>query len=172
MPANFKLVVTRQLGREPNIQFSVAESCIYGWPAVVRNAAMTRSGKPNPNLFYLTCPYLVKKVSNLEDKSLIRKIQEKVKSDTRLSANLKEANRKHGSAWLALAGKTRGQFSIQTPNIAGAGDPLAVKCLHAHLAYHLVDKSNKLGAMVAAEIPELWCSDEMCLDYLKNDGQA
>ena len=74
MPADLKLLVKWQLGREPEIKFSVAESCIYGWPAVVRNAAMTRSGKPNPNLFYLTCPYLVKKVSNLEDKSLIRKI--------------------------------------------------------------------------------------------------
>lgn len=168
MPANFKLVVTRQLGREPNIQFSVAESCIYGWPAVVRNAALTRSGKPNPNLYYLTCPYLVKRVSILEEQGLTQNIQKQVRSDAGLSENLKQANRNHASAWLAQAGRTQAGSTIKPPNIAAAGDPLSVKCLHAHLAYYLVKRSHWVGAMVAAQIPDLWCEDERCRDYAGN----
>lgn len=172
MPANFKLVVTQQLGREPQVQFSVAECCIYGWPAVIRNAALTRSGKPNPNLFYLTCPYLVKKVSILEDQSLTSKIQNKVRSDDGLSENLKQANRNHASAWLAQAGRMQVASTIKPPNIAATGDPLLVKCLHAHLAYYLANRSHRVGSMVAAEIPELWCRNERCRDYANNTVDA
>lgn len=165
MPANFKLVVTRQLGREPNIEFSVAESCIFGWPAVVRNAALTRSGKPNPNLYYLTCPYLVKRVSILEDQSLTRKIQKQVRCDAGLSENLKQANRNHASAWLEQTGRAQAASKIKPPNIAAAADPLSLKCLHAHLAYYLANRNHRVGAMVAVQIPDLWCKDERCRDY-------
>jgi len=53
--------------------------------------------------------------------------------------------------------------------IAGAGDPRMIKCLHAHMAYFLVNDDYLVGREIEAAIVDIWCPDETerCAGWMK-----
>lgn len=159
--AELSRLIARQLGREPAIAFRVERECPFGWPAVLMNEPYTLSGKPNPNIYYLSCPYLRRELARLEDAGFIGRLENKISRDSRLAEDLHKAQEAHREEWLSLAGRTK---SIRggPPRIAAAKDDLRLKCLHAHFAWHLVHGDYLAGKLIVEELEQMWCSDDMC----------
>lgn len=171
-------LVAKQLGRKPSIPFTIAVECHYGWPAVLSNEAITPAGKPNPNLFYLSCPFLRRELARLEDCGYMRTLEETLKLDDDLASDLKESQSRHRQEWIRSAravapgqlagqGAAPGRHEIQAPNIAATRNDLLLKCLHAHLAWFLVHPDYRLGKIIAEQLGGLWCRDETCRRYLQ-----
>lgn len=158
-------LVTRQLSRTPEIDFSVAVTCDFGWPAVIRNAPFTVAGEPNPNLLYLSCPYLRREALVLEDTGMIRELESALAQDEQLAHAMRVAQSEHAQAWRAGAGENWPGGGGAAPRIAAASSDLAVKCLHAHLAWHLDRGDHRLGEMILAAIGERWCRDDTCAGF-------
>lgn len=161
-------IVAWQLGREPEIDFEVALDCPYGWPAVLRSAPFTRSGRPNPNLYYLSCPYLRRRIAVIEDEGAIRRLETLIREDTSLRASVVEAQRAHESEWRLLSGMP--VPPVRSALIAGASEPLALKCLHAHHAWGLAHPGYGLDDMISDLIGEEWCADEPCRQAAEDTG--
>jgi hypothetical protein len=154
-------LVSLQLGRTPAIEFKVEAWCTYGCPAVIRSSPLDREGNPNPNLYYLTCPYLRKRLSRLEDEGMIGALQERLERDPDLMHDVNLAQKEHAREWLeayqGLADAPRSGFRIAQTR----ADAL-LKCLHAHYAFYLVHRDYRLGQVIAGKLGEAWCLDRRC----------
>ena len=62
-----KAIVEAQLGRELKNQFRVVKRCSWGYPQCIQSDLIS-NGKPFPTLFWLTCPFLYKEVSDIDSK--------------------------------------------------------------------------------------------------------
>jgi hypothetical protein len=156
-------VVAAQLGRRPAIEFEVAVVCPYSWPAVLSNSPLNPAGEPNPNLYYLSCPYLQKELSRLEDSGEITKLQELLARDRRMQESLGDAQRRHKRLWQSLVTGNPAAKGYKAPAIAGVGNDLQIKCLHAHYAFYLARGGYLVGDSIAGALPERWCGDNRCL---------
>lgn len=165
-PEKVGRVLEKQLGRRAECEYEVVRSCDYGWPVVITNAPLTRAGAPNPNVYYLTCPYLRKKVAVLEDSGEIEKIQERVRADARLAKTLAHAHREHARAWKKMAARVTEKPAVHSLKIAGARDSQSIKCLHAHYAYFLAHPEYLIGELIAGGIGDPWCDDDRCSRFL------
>jgi len=123
---------------------------------------MTRAGDPNPNLYYLTCPYLLKRLSQLEDQGAIDEIQSMLDEDDDLATGLAEAQEAHRLEWLEADRSSGADSRIDTPNIAGTGGDRLLKCLHAHYAFHILHQGYRLGEIIEVMVGEPWCEDQHC----------
>lgn len=140
--------------------------CIYGWPAVIRNDPLDIHGKPHPNLYYLTCPWLRRKLARLEDSGFIDELQQKIAASTVLYEDLRLRQAEHSEEY-RLAMKSGGFGAPQRVMlIAGARDPGLIKCLHSHLAYFLVNQEYLAGREISAAVSEIWCPDERCVAWV------
>lgn len=141
--------------------------CPYGWPAVINNDAFSREGKPNPNIYYLTCPFLRKAAARLENAGLIARLEARVAVKVALREDLETAQRLHRQEWsrsaAAFTGSGKPNIQASPPNIAAAKDELKIKCLHAHFAWYLTHPDYQLGQLLAQEIGSPWCADKRCL---------
>jgi hypothetical protein len=155
-------VVSAQLGRRPAIVFAVVVACPYGWPAVLRNSPSAPSGEPNPNIYYLSCPYLLKELSRLEDAGGVLELQKLLDRDQRLRQSVKEAQERHRSLWRSLAAGNDSLRGFEAPAIAGAGDEMHIKCLHAHYSFYLAQGGYLLGELIDGMLPGQWCGDDRC----------
>lgn len=159
-------LVARQLKRQPAIKFQIETKCAYGWPAVVRNLPVTSSGEPNPNLYYLTCPWLRRELARLEDSGYIDKLQRLLISDHQLDYDTKRAQKQHVEEYRAAV-RSCGAGDDKVQNyIAGSGQPRLLKCLHAQMAFYLVHQDYLLGRAIAEKIGELWCPDQRCSSWM------
>lgn len=165
-------VVARQLGRPASIQFVVRVKCPYKWPAVIENRPINSAGKPNPNLYYLTCPYLVRHLSRLEDRKFSRTFKRIINEDARLLKILHSAQRKHARIWHEMASGQSCRKGAEGPLIAGARDETHIKCLHAHFAYYLAHPEYEPGKIIATKLGEIWCRDQQCKKFFETDGQG
>lgn len=158
--------MTKQLGRQLAIRYQVAAECEYGWPNVLRNLPVGTSGEPNPNLYYLCCPWLRRELARLEDAGFIGELQRMIAADSELSSDLRQAQSQHAQEYrtevmaCGLA-EADGEFLI-----AGAREPLLLKCLHAHMAFYLVHPDYRLGMKIAGAIGTLSCADERCAAWM------
>lgn len=156
-----------QLGRSPAFGFSVTVLCPYGWPAVIKNDPFSREGKPNPNIYYLTCPFLRKIAARLENAGQIANFEARVATEAALREDLEAAQRRHRQEWsqaaAAFTGSTETKRPAAPPNMAAAKDELKIKCLHAHFAWYLTHPDYQLGQMLAQELDSPWCTDKRCL---------
>lgn len=123
---------------------------------------------PNPNLYYLSCPFLRRQLAVLEAGGAIRRFQELLQSDDALGAAVREAQESHLREWRQAGGR---QSQVKSAVIAGALQPLVLKCLHAHYAWYLVHPDYRLGRLIAAEIGEDWCSDDRCGSAIGESGE-
>jgi hypothetical protein len=157
-------MVAMQLGRAPAIEFIIEVECPYGWPAVILNQPFTKEGKPNPNILYLTCPYLRHEMAVLEDAGLISKLESRLREEPDLDADLEKAQRGHRQLWRRRAREAGGDKGpiITPPNIAAAGKTHRIKCLHAHMAWYLTHPDYEIGDIIMRELPDPWCEDERC----------
>ncbi|MCK4778309.1 MAG: DUF501 domain-containing protein, partial [Actinomycetia bacterium] len=72
----------RILDRTPKTSLRVVRKCESGYPQVIMNDLLDMDNKPFPTLYWLTCPYLIKRISRLESDGMIKEIEERIKSDS------------------------------------------------------------------------------------------
>jgi uncharacterized protein len=161
-----RVAVAAQLGRGPRPMSRVVARCPFGYPAVVEDLPYDAAGRPLPTLFYLTCPSFVAAVSRLESDGGVRRWTERAAQDDALRRSLLDAasvtrRRRRALAARSAARPADAGASLAT-GVAGVRDPMAVKCLHAHVAHTLAHPAYLFGRAVLAEVAEPWCRDERC----------
>ncbi len=159
-------VVALQLGRAASIPFRVVEHCPFGWPSVIMNEPFRDDGSPNPNIYYLTCPFLRKELARLEGAGFIGELEDRVRKEPSLLQELSRAQEEHRRLWLRAAGMGEDgagdDVVARAPGIAAPGSDDRIKCLHAHYAFYLAHRDYGPGALIEGELAEPWCRDETC----------
>ncbi|MBT1248528.1 MULTISPECIES: DUF501 domain-containing protein [unclassified Thermosipho (in: thermotogales)] len=160
-------IVAKQLGRKITNFCNVTRFCSYGFPQVVVSLPV-KDGKPFPTLYYLTCPFLVKEVSRLEEKGMIKEIERIISEDERFKERLFLAHKKV----IYLRDKfflekefldfKRWREELKKVGTGGISNFSKVKCLHLHLADFLSGIENPVGELVFKKLERSECEDKYC----------
>lgn len=100
---------------------------------------------------------------------MIAGLQARVIADHSLTRDLRQAQEAHRREWSESAAQMQDLASrkcIASPNIAATAEDRLLKCLHAHFAWYLVHPEYKLGRIIALELGQTWCDDEMCQELV------
>jgi hypothetical protein len=133
-------VLTELLGRVPRAGFEVVVRNGAGDPVVIRNAPLLDDGTPMPTRYWLVDPDLTLRVARLESAGGVRAAEAAVESEAVGSAHERYARERDA----ALATDHSGP----RPSGGVGGTARGVKCLHAHLAYHLAGGDDPVGRWV------------------------
>ncbi|MEZ5126236.1 MAG: DUF501 domain-containing protein [Thermoleophilia bacterium] len=166
-------IVARQIGREPQAMSRIVAVCPWGCPAVVECLPADREGRPFPTLYYCTCPTLVAAVSRLEGTGGVRRWTRQLLDSSVLSASVEAAAKASVRRRVALLDE-HGLHVVSgrslAGGVAGVADPLAVKCLHAHVAHAFACPGYAFGEAVIAELEAFWCTDRRCAEVGGGDS--
>lgn len=135
-----RVVVEAQLRRPLRGEWSVSRRCHLGVPMAIENHPYLEDGTPFPTLFYLTCPVLVKRASQLEGGGWMAALNGRLSDDESLRTRLK-------GALVRLLGRRDSHARLVDSGAPPGGGPNRVKCLHAHVAHELSDPPNPVGAL-------------------------
>lgn len=155
-----KIIEERQIGRPPHSIFAIEKSrCKYGFPqAFVQYPVSTAISS---GMIRLACPHLVKGIDTLEaeggldffDAKLANETEDGILRTTFDKANkawrtirdvtVNNEDKKHMVSKLGVEGS---EFLMESGLIGCTIGKLQVKCLHAHVADHLMRGSNEIGA--------------------------
>ena len=115
-----------------------------GTPVVIRNAPFLDDGRPMPTRYWLVDRRLTEAVSRLEAAGGVRRAQAAVDPDAVAEAHARYAAERDA----AIAPDHPG------PRPAGGvgGTRRGVKCLHAHLAWHLAGGADPVGRWTAEQL--------------------
>lgn len=149
--------ISQQIGRRARGVLAIAARCRFGQPMVVVVEPLI-DRQPFPTTFWLSCPYLVERVSELESRGAIAWLTEEVRSNPELAAELRRAHREAAELRRRLMDEVELQrlralspkaaSRVTETGVAGIRHPVGIKCLHAHLADHLGRGSNPVGRRV------------------------
>lgn len=134
-----RIIVEAQLGRPMKARWRVASRCHLGVPTVVENHPLTEDGRPFPTRLWLTCPILVKRVSQLEAGGALTEISDELEARPDLRERLAAAIDRYKARRDELA-------PIEDSGAPPGGGPDRVKCLHAHVAHEVAEHANPVGA--------------------------
>jgi len=139
-------VVTALLGRRPAARFRVVRRAAGGAPAVIENEPFCEDGRPMPTRYWLVDPSLVAAVGRLEATGGVRSAERAVDP-----VALEDAHRRYEALRSAAVppGHPR-----PWPSGGVGGTRVGVKCLHAHLAWHLAGGADPVGSWVVARLEE------------------
>jgi hypothetical protein len=110
---------------------------------VIENHPRFENGQPFPTLFWLTCPVLTKRASNLEAGGHMAELSERLQRSPELRARLARAIGRYRA-------RRDSHEVISDSGAPPGGGPDRIKCLHAHLAHELADPPNPVGAEMLA----------------------
>ena len=164
---NDEAVVARQLGRRPRAFRRVAVRCPFGAPAVTEQEPYDGHGDPFPTTYYLTCPHLVAAIARIEAQGGVGRWSDAVAGSPDLAASLASATDEQRALRHELAGSRHGSdagASLEL-GIGGSGNPVALKCLHAHVAFALARPGYVLGERILTELDPIW-PDRCCSEGL------
>jgi hypothetical protein len=116
-------------------------------PAVIETFPIV-DGQPFPTLYWLTCVRASGAVGGLEASGVMRDLTALLMDDPEFAAAFAAAETDYVSRRDALA-------KLESGGGVGGGPSDRVKCLHAHLAHHLVCRCNPVGAWVEERIGEV-----------------
>jgi len=135
-------VLEVQLGRVPQTPWRVVVGCKYGFPQVLASPSKLDNGELNPQWAWLTCPFLRKSVARYEDKGGCADATKFLENHPRFAEQIAELD-----AEVRKLRAEEGGGVDHTPEVglAGSADPLKVKCIHSHVAYHLAGLKSPLG---------------------------
>jgi hypothetical protein len=134
---NDRARVTELLGREPAGAFEVVVRDETGDPVVVRNAPFLDDGTPMPTRFYLVGASLVRDVSRLEATGGVKAAEAAIDPD-----EVAALHRRYGAERDAAIDP---DHEGPRPSGGVGGTRVGVKCLHAHVAYHLAGGDDPIG---------------------------
>ena len=149
--------VTQSLGRLPVGVVGVAARGPGGNPTVIINlplVSIDERWQPFPTLYWLIDPELSTQVSEVERKGGVDAIEAALQADEELMRAHLVDNRWYARArWAVLNPKeveiarTHGLAEpLESTGVGGVANHESVKCLHAHLAFHLA--RNETGTTV------------------------
>lgn len=159
-------LVEVQVGRAPRTPWHVAVRCGYGRASVISSPPVLDDGTPFPTLYWLTCPWLVERVGDLESAGDVRVWANRLRSDTVLADAMREADAEY-----RVRRSADGPDPCAAVGIAGQRDPLATKCLHAHVAASLAGIADPVGQAVLGQI-ETECPDDRCAELDRTIGHG
>jgi exopolyphosphatase / guanosine-5'-triphosphate,3'-diphosphate pyrophosphatase len=140
--------VREQLGREPTVPFSVVARCSVGHPLVIRNRPLDAEDRPFPTTYWLTCPDAVRRVSALESDGWIARLNDRYDLDEGFRRAVEDAHAAYAAERGALLPGADGWGGV-------GGTGRKIKCLHAHLAFHLAGGNDPVGREVAGAVEQL-----------------
>ncbi len=168
-----ELVLSLQLNRDVDLYgLEVVRRCKWGYPVVIKNFPLLK-GVPFPTLYWLTCPYLVRKVGELED-SLKNEV--KIREDRLLRAHRLYASLRF-RYFISFSGISKLFIPMNFLRViafSGVGgvmrDMRKVKCLHSHYAFYLAGYEDPIGELVDGLLWERECLDNRCETMLRKIG--
>jgi len=140
------LALTELLGRAPRAEFDVVVRGDDGRPIVIRNAPLLDDGTPMPTRYWLVDPELVTRVSRLESAGAVREAERAVDRTALSHAHERYADERDAAL--------PEDHSGPVPTGGVGGTRAGVKCLHAHLAYHLAGGDDPVGRWTAMQLDE------------------
>jgi hypothetical protein len=155
---NFE-IVKRQLGRKTLSPCDIVSECPFGFPDVIQ----TIPSDNNLNIktiFWLTCPYLNKRLANLEEHGFIRDFSHFLKENREELKKFSDKYRKIRNKLLSENGINKKNIpeDIIEAGIAGVAEDIYGKCLHAHIAYYLLDETYFPGKLIEEKVGNLFCN--------------
>jgi len=137
-------VVAELLGRAPGCDYTIAARDTWGQPLVICNAPLTDDGRPMPTRWWLVGAMAVKVVSRLESTGGIKRAESAIEPLA--------ISRAH--SLYAIERDRHIPTNHVGPRPAGGvgGTRVGIKCLHAHLAWHLVGGDDPVGRWVIDQI--------------------
>lgn len=144
--------VEQLLGRRLAGRCAVVVRRADGGPVVIENEPHLRDGTPMPTLYWLVDRDLHDAVSRLESAGGVHRFETLVDRDELVRAHSDYARRRRDATVRVDAAQAAGGVG---------GTRLGVKCLHAHVANHLVNGTDPVGRLVVAalEMPALLAQD-------------
>lgn len=136
--------VTALLGRPPQGAFEVVVRDAAGGPVVIRNAPLLADGTPMPTRYWLVGEDLRKAVSRLEAAGGVRAAAAAADPDELGQAHARYAAERDEAIPADYAGPR--------PSGGVGGTARGVKCLHAHLAWHLAGGDDPVGRWAAERL--------------------
>lgn len=159
------VLVEAQVGRQPRSPWTTYVRCGFGRPSVISSAPVLDDGTPFPTLYWLTCPWLVERVGMLESSGEVAAWTRRLADDPALARAMRRADEEYRSR-RSLAGED----PCESVGIAGQRDPLATKCLHAHVAAALAGIADPIGRAVLGQI-DAECPDDLCASFIGTVGK-
>ena len=132
--------VTELLGRQPQGDFEVILRDASGSPIVVKNEPLLFDGTPMPTRYWLVGPKEHMAVSRLESAGFIDLAESEVDAE-----ELRLTHERYAAERDSAIPK---DHTGPRPHGGVAGTRVGVKCLHAHYANWLVNKSDVIGQWV------------------------
>gem|GEM_PF-283084 len=132
--------VAELLGREPQCDFEVVVRSDDGDPVVIRNAPFLHDGTPMPTRYWLAGRDLLRRVSRLEADGGVRRAEAEVDAQEIAGAHARYAADRDAAIPQDHTGPR--------PSAGVGGTREGVKCLHAHLAFHLAGGDDAVGRWV------------------------
>lgn len=155
-------LVAWQMGRVPREPWRVAARCSFGRPTAIVSPSRLSDSSPFPTLAWLTCPHLAEQLAARESAGDTARWAARAASDESLAAALRAVDARVREL---RARESGGVDACPSVGIAGQRDPLAVKCLHAHVALALVGVGDPIGEeLLAASCRE--CDGDRCAGAL------
>jgi uncharacterized protein len=139
-----EVMVTALLGRAPQGAFEVAVRRPDGRPLVIRNQPLLDDGTPMPTRYWLVDEDLRRAVSGLEAAGGVRAAEAAVDPEALRQAHARYAAERDAAL---PAGHTGPR-----PSGGVGGTRVGVKCLHAHLAWHLAGGDDPVGRWVEGQL--------------------
>ena len=155
-----------QIGRAPRGVRGVAKRCSYGFPQVIQVMPVIADA-PFPTLFWLTCPHLLREVSQLEAAGWVGRLEDRLAEDESLRQSMSNAHDRYVALREDLLTQEakekliaqRRYGALKERGIGGLSDRSRLKCLHLHVAHEL-GESNPVGAIVLQTLRSPECSEE------------
>ena len=132
--------VTELLGRKPQGDFEVILRDASGSPIVVKNEPLLFDGTPMPTRYWLVGPKEHMAVSRLESAGFIDLAESEVDAE-----ELRLTHERYAAERDSAIPK---DHTGPRPHGGVAGTRVGVKCLHAHYANWLIDKTDVVGQWV------------------------
>ena len=136
--------VAALLGRSPEGGFEVVVVDSAGEPVVIRNGPIMNNGRPMPTRYWLVARELCRLVARLEGNGGVKAAEDAVDPI--------ELERTHTRYAKERDAHIPSSHDGPRPQGGVGGTRRGVKCLHTHLANHLVTGDDPVGAWVVQQL--------------------
>ena len=172
-------VIKRQLGTDFISISGIVERCKWDCPTLILlypvrgEENKTERGldyKSMSNLLWLTCPYINKKVHQLESQGYIKKIEKFILNDRGFASIMKYAHahyfyfrKKVYRHFLGDVTSIDENSRVFDAGIGGIVDTDYLKCLHLHYAHYKICKDNFAGKVINYLLNgDIYCKESVC----------
>lgn len=154
--AEQRALITEQLGRTPRGLEAIVAVDGEDTPLVLQVAPLV-DDKPFPTFYWLSSPLLIKALSRLEAKGVIKSLEAQLKDDDVLMTAYQASHQDYvARRWAAMSEKDRQRIDqlgfttvFEKRGIGGIENWQQVRCLHTQYAHHLASGGqNAIGQWV------------------------